>query len=249
MATTAVTPMASSSDASTYTPAQIRAAYGLPALPTVGSTLTPTQAAQMGAGQTIYIIATMHDPNIAAELNAFNQKFDLPACTTTTISATARLPLATATSSGCEFSVVYNTSSGTMTSGTPAYDAAWATEMALDVQWAHATAPLARIILIEAPEASTVGLIGAVKLANAMGPGIVSMSFGAPEGNWTPSVDSVFSMANMSYVAATGDSGAGVYWPAVSPNVLAVGGTTMTYTGNGARTEVSWSGTGGGTSL
>ena len=134
MATTAVTPMASSSDASTYTPAQIRAAYGLPALPTVGSTLTPTQAAQMGAGQTIYIIATMHDPNIAAELNAFNQKFDLPACTTTTISATARLPLATATSSGCEFSVVYNTSSGTMTSGTPAYDAAWATEMALDVQ-------------------------------------------------------------------------------------------------------------------
>jgi subtilase family serine protease len=52
------------------------------------------------------------------------------------------------------------------------------------VQWAHATAPLARIVLIEAADASLNSLLGAVKLANAMGPGVVSMSFGAAEGNW-----------------------------------------------------------------
>jgi hypothetical protein len=52
----------------------------------------------------------------------------------------------------------------------------------------------------------------------------------------------------MTYLAATGDNGAGVSWPSVSPNVVAVGGTTLTYSGSGTRSEVSWSGTGGGTS-
>jgi hypothetical protein len=52
----------------------------------------------------------------------------------------------------------------------------------------------------------------------------------------------------MSYLAATGDSGAAVSWPAVSTRVLAVGGTTLSYTGSGSRSEVAWSGSGGGTS-
>ena len=244
----AITPMASSTAISTYTPAQIRAAYGLPVLPALGATLTAAQAAQLGAGQTIYIVDAMDDPNVVAELNTFNQKFGLPACTLKAISSSMSLPLAAASSTGCELSVVYNTASGAMTAAKPAYDSGWATEIALDVQWAHATAPLARIVLIEAADASLNSLLGAVKLANAMGPGIVSMSFGSQEGNWTGSVDSAFAGANMTYLAATGDSGASVQWPAVSPNVVAVGGTTLTYTGTGTRSEVSWSGTGGGTS-
>lgn len=243
-----VTPMATGSTAVTYSPAQIRAAYGLPALPAAGTTLTAAQAAQMGAGQTIYIVDAMHDPNIVAELAAFNQKFGLPTCTTKAIPVTASLPLAAASTSGCELSIVYNTASGTMTGTAPAYDAGWATEITLDVQWAHATAPLARIILIEAADASINSLLGSIKLANAMGPGIVSMSFGALEGSWTASIDSVFSNTKMTYLAATGDSGAAVSWPSVSPNVMAVGGTTLTYSGTGVRSEVSWSGTGGGTS-
>lgn len=241
------TPMASTAVA-TYSPAQIRAAYGLPALPAIGATLSATQTAQLGAGQTIYIVDAMHDPNVVAELAAFNQKFGLPTCTTKAISATASLPLAAASASACEFSVVYNTASGGMTSAAPAYDAGWATEITLDVQWAHATAPLARIVLIEAPDASINSLLGAIKLANAMGPGIVSMSFGATEGSWTASVNSVFTASNMTYLAATGDSGAAVSWPSVSPNVVAVGGTTLTYSGTGTRSEITWSGTGGGTS-
>ncbi|MFZ6674594.1 putative Ig domain-containing protein [Undibacterium sp. Xuan67W] len=244
---TVATPMATSSVA-TYTPAQIRAAYGLPALPASMTGLTAAQAAQLGAGQTIYIVDAMHDPNVVAELTAFNQKFGLPTCITKTIATNAKLPLAAASSSTCELAIVYNTAAGGMTSAAPAYDSGWATEITLDVQWAHATAPLARIVLIEAADASLNSLLGAVKLANAMGPGVVSMSFGANEGSWTASVDAAFTAANMTYLAATGDNGAAVEWPSVSPNVVAVGGTTLTYSGTGARSEISWSGTGGGTS-
>jgi hypothetical protein len=243
-------PMASSSVVSTYTPAQIRAAYALPPLPGSGVTPTAAQAAQLGAGQTIYIVDAMHDPNVLAELSAFNQKFGLPSCTARAIPASTKLPLAAAIlAEGCVFSVIYSTPSATMTATAPAYDAGWATEITLDVQWAHATAPLARIVLIEAPDASLAGLLGAIKLAGAMGPGAVSMSFGAGEGSWTASVDSAFTGAGMTYLAATGDSGSAVSWPAVSANVLAVGGTTLTYTGSAARSEVGWSRTGGGISL
>ncbi len=241
-------PMAGSSVVATYSPAQIRAAYDLPALPAAGTVLTPAQAAQLGAGQTIYIVDAMHNPNAAAELAIFNQKFGLPACTTKAIATNATLPLPPASTSGCEFSVVYNTPASTMTATAPAYNSGWAMEIALDVQWAHATAPLARIVLIEAPDASINSLLGAVRLANLMGPGVVSMSFGAVEGNWTASVDSAFTGKNMTYLAATGDSGSSVSWPSVSPNVLAVGGTTLSYTGTGTRSEAAWSGTGGGIS-
>lgn len=242
------TPLATGSVVATYTPAQIRAAYGLPALPASTASITSAQAAQLGAGQTIYIVDAQSDPNIVAELAAFDQKFGLPGCTTTSIATNTVLPLAASSSSGCTFSVVYNTSSGALTSSGPAYDSGWATEIALDVQWSHATAPLARIILIEAPDASLSSLLGGVALANAMGPGVVSMSFAAGEGSWTSQVDATFTAANMSYLAAAGDAGAGVNWPAVSPHVLAIGGTKLSYTGSGSRSETAWTGTGGGVS-
>ncbi|MBC3907454.1 S53 family peptidase [Undibacterium umbellatum] len=246
-ATDTVLPMAGTAQVLTYTPAQIRAAYGLPALPDGMSKLSATQAAQFGAGQTIYIVNARHDPNILAELNAFNQKFGLPACSVKNIPVTTSLPLPAASASACEFSVVYSTSAGGMSSTVPAYDAGWATEIALDVQWAHATAPLARIILIEAADASMSNMVGGIRLANAMGPGVVSMSFGASEGSWTASVENTFTTAKMTYLAASGDNGPAVEWPAVSPNVVAVGGTSLTYAGS-ARTEVAWSNTGGGVS-
>ena len=242
-------PMATGPAVSVHTPAQIRVAYGMPALPsTAASALTPAKAAQFGAGQTIYIINAKHDPNIAAELAAFNSKFGLPACKTQAIATGASLPLPAASISGCELSVVYSNANGNMTSRAPAYDSGWATEIALDVQWAHATAPYARIILIEAPDASIANLTAAVKLANAMGPGVVSMSFGGIEGSWTLSYSSVFTAEKMTYLAATGDNGVQVNWPSVDPNVLAVGGTSFTYSGTSTRTELGWSGTGGGTS-
>lgn len=240
-------PLATTTTVATYTPAQIRAAYGLPTLPASYTGLTAAQAAQLGAGQTIYIVDAQHNPNVAAELSAFNTKFSLPACTTKTVATTASLPLATASSSACELSVVYSTAAGGMTATAPTYDSGWATEIALDVQWAHATAPLARIVLIEASSSSYNNLLGGIKLANAMGPGIVSMSFGGSESSGTSSAESAFAASGMTYLAATGDSGAAVSWPSSSAKVLAVGGTTLTYTG-GTRSEVVWSGTGGGVS-
>jgi subtilase family serine protease len=242
------TPMASGMQVATYSPAQIRAAYGLPALSATGVTPTAMQAAQMGAGQTIYIVDSNNDPNVAAELATFDQKFGLVGCVASPILPTMKLPLAAAPTTSCTLSVVYSTSTGAMTSTVPAYDSGWQTEIALDVQWSHATAPLARIILIEAPDASINSLLGAIALANNMGPGVVSMSFGGQEGSWTSSVDSYFTTANMTYVAAAGDSGAGVEWPSVSPHVLAVGGTSLTYTSGSNRSETVWSGTGGAVS-
>jgi len=241
-------PMAATTAVTTYTPAQIRAAYGLPALPSSMTGLTTAQAAQLGAGQTIYIVNAKHDPNIAAELAAFNAQFGLPTCTTRTLASGTTLPLAAASTSACELVVAYSTTAGALTATAPAYDSGWATEIALDVQWAHATAPLARLVLIEAPDAGVTSLSNAVALANRMGSGVVSMSFGASEGSWTTSYDSVFSTSGMSYLAATGDNGAAVSWPSVSTKVLAVGGTTLTYSGSGVRSETTWSGTGGGTS-
>ncbi len=243
-----VSPMAGTAVVSTFTPAQIRAAYGLPALPVAGASLSPAQAAQFGAGQTVYIVNARHNPSVVAELTAFNQRFGLPACTNRVIASTASLPLAKPAAAACEFSQVYSTAAGGMSASAPAYDAGWATEIALDVQWAHAIAPLARIVLIEAPDATINSLLGGIKLANAMGPGVVSMSFGATEGSYTASVDAAFTGAGMSYLAATGDSGAAVSWPAVSPNVLAISGTSLSYGGSGPRSEVTWSGTGGGVS-
>lgn len=240
-------PFASASSVSVFTPAQIRAAYSLPGLPATTATKpTAAQAAQLGAGQTVYIVDAKHNPNAAAELAAFNAKFGLPTCTTKAITS---LPLPSAEpTDGCTFSVVYSTQAGGLTTTAPAYDAGWAQEIALDVQWVHATAPLARIVLIEANDASLTNLLGGVRLANDMGPGAVSMSFGAGEGSYTASVDGNFAAVGMTYLAATGDSGSAVSWPAVSPNVLAVGGTRLSYTSGALRSETSWAYTGGGIS-
>ncbi|MDO8418101.1 MAG: S53 family peptidase [Agitococcus sp.] len=248
-----INPMATTAPVVVYTPAQIRAAYLMPGLPTVAAIskgLTPTVAASLGAGQTIYIINAYDNPNALTDLNTFSQKFGLPGCSFMPLAVSTALPLAKANpANGCTFSVAYSTATGgKLATMAPAYNAGWAGEIALDVQWAHATAPLARIVLVEATGAQVGSLGSAIQLANSMGSGTVSMSFGALEGPWTAGVESLFQAAGMTYLAATGDSGSQVNWPAVSSKVLAVGGTTLTYSGSGARSEVAWANTGGGVS-
>jgi subtilase family serine protease len=231
-----------------YTPAQIRAAYKLPAVSSAGVVSTAAARAALGAGQTIYIVDAYHNPNAFSDLNTYSSRLNLPGCTSVAIAPTAALPLAAAsTTAGCTFRVVYAGASTGRVATAPAYNAGWAAEIAMDVESAHAIAPLARIILIEATSASLSALGNAITVANAMGPGVVSMSFGALEGSWTASVDTLFQGKGMQYTASTGDSGAAVNWPAVSTKVLATGGTSLTYNGT-TRTEKVWSGTGGGTS-
>ena len=242
----ATKPAAAAINAAVYTPAQIRAAYGLPALPTTAS-LSAADAAGFGAGQTIYIIDAYDHPNAFADLAKFSAKFGLPACASVALTATSTLPLAKAAST-CAFSVAHTNSGAKLLAAAPAYNADWIVEIGLDVQWAHAIAPLARIVLIEVADANTNSLLGGIALANKMGPGVVSMSFGAVEGSWVKAGDSSFATAGMTYVAAAGDDGAQVLWPAVSPSVLAVGGTSLQWSGSGSRYEAAWASSGGGVS-
>jgi len=233
--------------AAVYTPAQVRAAYGLPPLPAAGVALSLADAAGLGAGQTIYLLDAHDHPNAFADLARFSAKFGLPACASVALSPTASLPLAQA-APGCTFSVAYTDSRGALLKAAPAYDADWIAEIALDVEWAHAIAPLARLVLIEVASDNSNQLLGGVALANRMGPGVVSMSFGAPEGAWVRATDATFGATGMSYVAAAGDGGAQVLWPAVSPRVLAVGGTSLQWNGTDTRREAAWVGSGGGVS-
>lgn len=250
-----VSPMAGSTTATVYTPAQIRAAYGLSQLPAQGST---NKGAYQGSGQTVYLINAFHNPNIVQDLAVFNQKFGLPGCTMLSIPASSKLPLtAPSAGSGCSFAVVYaaksaatSVSTGALSSTVPVVSKSWVTESALDVQWAHAIAPLARLVLIEAQSASVPDLMAAVALANRMGPGIVSMSFGTGEFAYKTMLywGTPLGASAMSYVAANGDWGTQVLWPAVDTRVLAVGGTTLAWN-RSSRSETAWTSTGGATSV
>jgi subtilase family serine protease len=241
------TPLSTAIIGSVHTPAQIRAAYGLPALPAVGAAISAATAASLGAGQTIYLLDAYHDATALSDLNAFSTRFGLPTCTNVAITTTTKLPLA-APPAKCTFSTVHSTTTGTMTTVAPAYNATWVPESKLDVQWAHAIAPLARIVLVELPSSMSNAVLGGNTLAGKMGAGVVSMSFGSAEAGWAPSTDSYFKGAGMTYVAAAGDSGTQVLWPAVSPNVVAVGGTSLNWSGSGTRYEAAWLHTGGGLS-
>lgn len=130
-------------------------------------------------------------------------------------------------------------------------DAGWALEIALDVQWAHAIAPNAKILLVEARSASLADLLAAVNYAtNRADVVVVSMSWGGSEFSGQSAYNSYFtSNHGVVFFSSTGDSGAGVIWPSTSQNVVAVGGTTLALNPDGTLiSETGWVGSGGGLS-
>ena len=137
----------------------------------------------------------------------------------------------------------------------------WEGEEALDVEWAHAVAPGANIDLVEANSDSFSDMMAAVNTArNLPGVSVVSMSFGWTEAyldslNGTGSElssDATFTTPaghqGVTFVAATGDAGYPGGYPAYSPNVLAVGGTSLYDQRRKLRLESAWSGSGDGAS-
>src|SRR5262249_3435777 len=126
----------------------------------------------------------------------------------------------------------------------PQANASWAVEISLDVEWAHAVAPGAKIVLVEANSASLSNLMTAVNTATPkMGANVVSMSWGASEFAGETGFDANFTAPGVTYVASAGDSSAifGPEWPASSPNVLAVGGTTLKLSStNQISSETAW---------
>ncbi len=219
-----VSPMGFSSPVG-LTPAQVRHAYGFDTVAFAGG------IAGDGTGQTIAIVDAFDDPNIADDLHQFSVQFGLP--------------------DPPSFTKVSQT--GSLTSLPPA-NAGWAGEIALDVEWAHAIAPGASILLVEARSSGTTDLYTAVDFARRQpGVSVVSMSWGGSEYFGETSDDFHFTTpaghAGVSFVASSGDDGAPAGHPAVSPNVLAVGGTTLRLTSSNAyQSETGWGGSGGGPS-
>lgn len=180
-----------------------------------------------GEGQTIAIIDAFDNPNAEADLNVFSKTFGLPECTT---------------ANGC-FQKIY--SGGKQ----PTPSKGWGTEIALDIQWAHAMAPKAKILLVEAPDSYTDSLSTAIKVAIQNGADVVSMSWGGGEYSAESQLDTLYKNTGVDFVASAGDGGHGVICPACSPYVIGVGGTTLKVDSSGNYiSEVAWTGSGGGIS-
>jgi subtilase family serine protease len=185
------------------------------------------QITNQGTGQVIGIVDAYDDPNIESDLGVFNTTFNLPTCTS---------------SNGC-FKKVYAQGSK------PNTNSGWSLEISLDVEWAHAIAPQAKIVLVEAASNSFTNLMQAVDVAVQNGASAVSMSFGGGEFSSEASFDTHFAVNGVTFTASSGDSGNGVEYPAASPDVVGVGGTTLTTgTGGSYISETAWSGSGGGQS-
>jgi subtilase family serine protease len=177
-----------------------------------------------GEGEVIAIVDAYGSSNIQSDLNTFSAAYGLPASTV---------------------NVVY--SSGTVRGS----DSGWAGETALDVEWAHAMAPGATLVLVVAPDSSVSSLMAAVDYAvSTVKADVVSMSWGSTEFSGEKSYDSSFNKSGVVFVAAAGDTGGVVNWPASSPFVLGIGGTSMVYntTSQTITSETAWSSGGGGVS-
>ncbi|MEY4722650.1 MAG: hypothetical protein RLZZ324_163 [Candidatus Parcubacteria bacterium] len=181
-----------------------------------------------GGSGTIAIVDAYDNPNAEADLRVFSTQFGLPQCTT---------------ANGCFKKV--------MVGGKVRGDSGWGLEIALDVQWAHAIAPNAKILLVEAKSASGTDLLNAVNYArNQPDVVAVSMSWGGGEFSGEASYDQYFtSVYGATFFASSGDNGTGASWPASSPNIVAVGGTRLAFNADGTlASETAWSGSGGGVS-
>ncbi|HYY03427.1 MAG TPA: S53 family peptidase [Gaiellaceae bacterium] len=194
---------------------------------TIKSVYSYTTSPTAGAAQTIAIVDAYDDPNAESDLAVFNSQYGLPACTT---------------ANGCFTKV--NQNGGTVY---PRKDAGWALEISLDVQWAHAIAPGAKILLVEATSNSFANLLAAEDYAKTHAQ-YVSNSWGGSEFGGESSYDGHFLQAGVSFFVSAGDSGLPAEYPSASPNVLSVGGTTLHFSGSTFTSETGWSGGGGGCS-
>jgi subtilase family serine protease len=211
------------------TPLQVRHAYGVDqASYVVNGRIVQGD----GTGQTIAIVDQYHDPYVSRDLQTFDRQYGLP-------------------------DPVFAQYSYTNVSNDH-----WSQETALDVEWAHAIAPRANILLVEAAPSSNdaqflANMFAAVNWARQQ-PGVstVSMSWGTPD--WgTPftfnaaAYDATLTTPaghnGITFVASSGDSGAQDNYPAMSPHVVAVGGTNLSVDAWGDYLgETAWGGSGGG---
>lgn len=181
-----------------------------------------------GTIKTIAIIDAFNDPNIYADLTKYSKQFGLPVlprCGTTT---------------PCFRKV--NQRGGTKY---PVSDVGWGLEISLDVEIAHAICQNCNILLVEADSNSFNDLAAAFDRAKIMGADVISNSYGANEFLGEKSFDSHYNVKGKAITFSSGDSGYGTSYPAASPYVTAVGGTSLKIN---PYSEIVWSGAGSGCS-
>ncbi len=205
------------------TPASLSCVYGLttnvPGCPIQGTTAIPT-----GGWGAIAVVEAYDNPYAAQDLATFSQQFGLPACTT---------------SNNC-FSVFYTNNQ------VPPFNAAAADEHVLDIEWAHAMAPQAKIIMVEGQDDSVAEHMSAIQLASQQvlqaGGGLVSVSWSVSEFSGETAYDSYFQTPGIVYVVSSGDYSAPARYPSSSPYVISAGGTSIVRNAQGNFvSEAGWS--------
>ncbi|MGD0137521.1 MAG: S53 family peptidase [Tepidisphaeraceae bacterium] len=215
-----------------FTPAQIETAYGFNQITFDGGAV-----AGNGAGQTIALVEVDNDLTLNTDLGNFDAAYGLPN-----------------PGSGWSLSVVGETGGAPPATATTGSETI---ETALDVEWAHAIAPAANILVVEANSGRDGDLYpAALEAASTSGVSVVSMSYTRVELGLDPDEEGYYTTptghSGVTFVAAAGDS-AGPNHPANSVNVVGVGGTSLTLGANNAyQSETVWNNqygtTGGGTS-
>ena len=183
-----------------------------------------------GQGQTVAIVDAFGDSAAASDLAVFRSHYGLPACTA---------------ANGC-FQQVGQDGGTTL----PADDAGWAEETSLDLDAVSSACPNCRILLVESDSDLIGDLSAATNTAVGLGAKYVSNSYGLSGEDPTETSLTAYEHPGVAITASTGDIGNVVNWPAADPDVIAVGGTTLTQDPGSARgwDEAAWSGGGSGCS-
>ena len=226
-----LTHRAQSSEAA-ETPGSLSCVYDLVSSPVSGCPISTATEVSTGGSAIIVIVDAYDYSSATADLKTFSKAYGLPTAKFSKVYASGKKP-ADACSSG------------------------WEGEEALDIEWAHAMAPHAQIVLMEAASNSNTDMFNAVQAANTYiskhgGKGEVSMSWGTGEYSGENALDSYFTQNNVVYFASSGDS-SGVIYPSASPNVVSAGGVQVVRNTSGDYTKQvgassCGSGCGGGTS-
>jgi hypothetical protein len=219
-----------------FTAAQLRAAYDLP----------PATPSGVPSGPAIAIVVAFDSSSAEQDLGTYRTQFGLPPCTTL---------------NGCFQKVILPPTLGDLlpilTAPGSSSSSTWSDERALDLAMASAACPNCHLILIESAGQDLDSLSAAVNAAAMYNPVAISNSWGVAEaGGNAPNIDSgaqaAFDHPGIAITAAAGDLGSGaVQFPASSPYVTAVGGTSLAANAASARgwTEMTWSGSGNGCSI
>jgi subtilase family serine protease len=193
-------------------------------------------AGNQGQGKTIAVIDSFGSATIANDLNNFSTQFGLPhLCGEAGVTCTAGMP--TFTILQVQGSPPPNPPPPNNGTGQEDHNL-WAVEVSLDVEWAHAIAPMANIILVTVPTAEVLGVQGFSQMMNAVQyvvdnhlADVISMSLGAGEGTFSPTAASLLNLRqalidaqanNVTVLASSGDGGSSnvLKVPTKTPNLI-----------------------------